>query len=243
MKQLVRYLINNTLRHLGFRLVGIQHDRFMGVDPAIPQIYDRARMLTQTSRANIYCLCEALQYASKQKVPGDFVECGVFRGGSAMAAALMMLHLNDLRPMHLYDTFCGMPEPSEKDVYFDGTSAFEKQALGPGGNKADEAEVSANIASAGYDMSRVFLHKGLVERTLPAEAPDQIAILRLDTDWYESTKHELEHLWPRLSPGGVLIIDDYGFCAGAREAVDDFFAGNPVLLYRIDYTARMAIKR
>jgi len=98
------------------------------------------------------------------------------------------------------------------------------------------------MASTGYNMNRVHLHRGLVEETIPRFAPDRISILRLDTDWYESTKHDLVHLWPRLSPGGILIIDDYGHFAGARDAVDEFFASQPIFLFRVDYTVRMAVK-
>ena len=79
---------------------------------------------------------------------------------------------------------------------------------------------------------------------MPAEAPEEIALLRLDTDWYSSTKHELEHLYPRLAPGGVLILDDYGHWQGARRAVDEYFADNRItlLLNRVDGTARIAVK-
>jgi hypothetical protein len=85
---------------------------------------------------------------------------------------------------------------------------------------------------------------GRVEETLPQAAPDEIAILRLDTDWYESTRHELEHLYPRLSVGGILIIDDYGHWQGARKAVDEYFAGRSpaVFLNRVDYTCRLVVK-
>jgi hypothetical protein len=85
----------------------------------------------------------------------------------------------------------------------------------------------------------------MVEDTLPAEAPEKLAILRLDTDWYSSTKHELETLYPRLAEGGVLIVDDYGHYEGARRAVDEYFAetGQRVLLSRIDYTGRIAVKQ
>jgi O-methyltransferase len=99
------------------------------------------------------------------------------------------------------------------------------------------------MVSTGYEPSLIHLHKkGMVEETLPDKAPPEIAILRLDTDWYASTKHELENLWPRLSIGGVLIIDDYGHFSGAQLATDEFFADKRVLLLRIDYAARMAIK-
>jgi hypothetical protein len=84
----------------------------------------------------------------------------------------------------------------------------------------------------------------MVEKTLPSHAPAQIALLRLDTDWYASTRWELEHLFPRLSRNGVLIIDDYGHFKGARQAVDEHINLHklPLLLNRIDYSGRIAIK-
>ena len=101
---------------------------------------------------------------------------------------------------------------------------------------------TGNMASTGCDPTRLHFHRGMVEQTIPAQAPAQISVLRLDTDWYDSTKHELVHLWPRFSPGGILIIDDYGEFTGARNAVDEYFAGNPPFLFRIDYSRRMAVK-
>ena len=91
---------------------------------------------------------------------------------------------------------------------------------------------------------QIVLIKGMVERTIPDSAPQQIALLRLDTDWYASTKHELEHLYDRLSPNGIIIIDDYGHFKGAKKAVDEYFSlkGIPMLLNRIDYTGRLGIK-
>ena len=81
-----------------------------------------------------------------------------------------------------------------------------------------------------------------MEDTLPAAAPDTIALLRLDTDWYESTAHELRHLYPRLSRGGILLVDDYGHWSGARKAVDEYFGADRPFLHRVDYTARLAVK-
>jgi len=104
--------------------------------------------------------------------------------------------------------------------------------------------VRRNVLATGYPAERVHFIQGKVEDTLPANAPDRIALLRLDTDWYESTHHELTHLYPRLSPGGVLIIDDYGHWQGSRLAVDEFFAARAYtpLLGRMDYTGRMMVK-
>jgi len=100
------------------------------------------------------------------------------------------------------------------------------------------------MRSIAYPQSLVHFVKGRVEDTLPAQAPQRIALLRLDTDWYESTIHELRSLWDRLSIGGILIVDDYGHWAGARRAVDEFIAGlpGPPLLSRIDYSGRLAVK-
>ena len=105
--------------------------------------------------------------------------------------------------------------------------------------------VKRNVASTGYPMELVSFCKGRVEETIPTSAPPQIALLRLDTDWYESTKHELVHLYPRLVSDGVLIVDDYGFWRGARKAVDEYFRERheKVLLNRIDDTGRIAIRR
>jgi O-methyltransferase len=108
----------------------------------------------------------------------------------------------------------------------------------------NEEQVKEALRTSGYPEDRLHFVKGPVEQTLPAGAPEQLALLRLDTDWYESTKHELEHLYPRLTDGGVLIIDDYGHWEGARRAVDEYFeqSGKPLLLNRIDYTGRIAVK-
>jgi O-methyltransferase len=104
------------------------------------------------------------------------------------------------------------------------------------------AEVQAAMRSTGYPEHQIGYVSGRVEETIPESAPSEIALLRLDTDWYGSTRHELEHLYPRLVSGGVLIVDDYGHYAGARQAVDEYFAGRPILLARVDYTGRMAVK-
>ena len=105
-------------------------------------------------------------------------------------------------------------------------------------------EVRRNLGSTGYPDQYISFIEGKVEDTIPTNVPDRISLLRLDTDWYESTRHELQHLYPRLSPGGVLIIDDYGQWAGARKAVDEYVEDKKlkILLHRIDYTGRIAVK-
>ena len=213
------------------------------------RLRERVAPFTMTSTERMYALHEAVRYVSRAQIAGDIVECGVWRGGSSMLAALTLLELGDLRTLWLYDTFAGMTEPGEEDRKWSGESAVDELA---GDDReagafntwafATAEDVRSNMATTGFPSDRTHYVIGKVEDTIPAQLPDRIALLRLDTDWYESTRHELEHLWPLLAPGGVLIIDDYGHWQGARQAVDEFFADAPVLLNRIDYTGRTLVK-
>ena len=179
------------------------------------------------------------------------VECGVWKGGSTMAMALKLNRLGvEDRKIYLYDTFEGMSQPSKEDKTFygdDATYKFEQKRISQDSSdwcNASLEEVKKNCFSTNYPQDKFFFIKGKVEDTIPKYLPSKIALLRLDTDWYESTKHELEYLFPLLEPGGVLIIDDYGHWQGARKAVDEYIQNNrlKILLNRIDYTGRIAIK-
>jgi hypothetical protein len=222
--------------------------RMPDVDRGTREIYHRVAPYTMTSPERIAAVCDAMQYVSSARIPGGYVECGVWRGGSSMAAALSLLAAGDTtRELYLFDTFEGMTAPSEHDVRAEDHSSASRLLSASGSSdkiwcRASIEDVTANILSTAYPADKIRLCRGVVEDTLPREAPQQIAVLRLDTDWYESTKHELETLYPRLSRGGVLIVDDYGYWAGARKAVDDYFAHRPILLNRIDRTARIAVK-
>ena len=211
------------------------------------------RRNTLSSAARLAALCDSVKYLVRDGVEGDLAECGTWKGGSMMAAALTLIRLGDTeRDLYLYDTFAGMAQPTEEDVRspYDGYSPHRRYRRNRRGATSDWAAVSVervrrSLESTGYPPERIHLVAGLVEETLPGHAPEQLALLRLDTDWYASTKHELAHLHPRLSEGGVLIVDDYGHYEGARRAVDEYFAesGEPVLLNRIDYTGRIAIRQ
>ena len=154
------------------------------------------------------------------------------------------------RDLWLYDTFEGMPEPDENDFSKRSGNAKEKfkdvkiSDSSSDWCRATLDDVQANIKIANYPADKIHFIKGKVEDTIPAQMPKSIALLRLDTDWYASTKHELEHLFPLLVTGGVLIIDDYGHWEGCRKAVDEYFAmqTKKPLLVRVDYTGRVAIK-
>lgn len=204
---------------------------------------------TMTSPERIASLCAAVRYVVRAKVPGDVVECGVWKGGSMMAAARTLIKEGDAaRRLHLFDTFEGMTPPGAADVSIDGDSAARLLEISPKQDlvwaRSPLEEARKAVLSTGYDPDRISFVKGRVEDTIPAQAPARIALLRLDTDWYESTRHELVHLYPRLAPGGVLIIDDYGHWKGARKAVNEYLAENNIqlLLNRVDYTGRIALK-
>lgn len=218
-------------------------------DETSAAVYRAVQPYTMTSKERVFALRQSVEYIVRCRIPGDVVECGVWKGGSMMAAALSLKEFGDTRRLHLFDTYEGMSEPSGVDQTFRGEAASTLMAKNERETSAIWAygaldEVRKNVLSTGYDPSLVAFVQGKVEDTLPAHAPETIALLRLDTDWYESTKHELEHLYPRLSVGGVLIIDDYGHWQGSRKAVDEYVREKQlkVLLQRIDYTGRLCIK-
>ncbi len=238
---------SRALRALGYELQRSDSLAVADISAEHRALFERVTPYTQTSLERVVALADAVEYVVRRDLPGDFVECGVWRGGSAMAIALTLsrLGIRDRR-LWLYDTFGVMPPGGEHDADYAGRSVTG-DTLDAVNNASHTtgltlSEVKRAIASTGYPPEHVEYVQGLVEETIPDAAPQRIVLLRLDTDWYDSTRHELVELYPRLQPGGVLIVDDYGHYAGARKAVDDYFASDPILLSRIDYTGRLAIK-
>ncbi|MET8682478.1 TylF/MycF/NovP-related O-methyltransferase [Streptomyces sp. NPDC004647] len=224
--------------------------------PNLPADYDdearavinAVRPYTMTSPERLNALVLATRYVSKHRIPGAVVECGVWRGGSMQAVAHTLISTGDTgRDLYLFDTFEGMPPPTDKDRRRDGESAADLLSRRgkdhPIWAVATLDDVQEGFAPIPYPDERVHYVQGRVEDTIPASAPDEIAILRLDTDWYASTRHELEQLYPRLVSGGVLLLDDYGWWQGSREAVDEFLekTGARLLLLRMD-EGRIAVK-
>jgi hypothetical protein len=206
-------------------------------------LVEAASPYTMTTPAALVALADAVRHVVAAGIEGAIVECGVWRGGSMMAVArTLMAEGRDDVDLYLLDTFEGMPAPGARDVLWSGESADELLAADGdvAGSKlwarAELEQVRHAMALTGYPSSRVHFVEGRVEDTIPEQAPDRIALLRLDTDWYESTRHELIHLYPRLSTGGILVVDDYGFWRGQREATDEFFRDHPPrpFLARVD---------
>ncbi|MEU3056257.1 TylF/MycF/NovP-related O-methyltransferase [Streptomyces griseus] len=224
--------------------------------PAFPEDYDdeakdiiravKPYSMTSPERLNAFIL--ATRHIARHGIPGDIVECGVWRGGSMQACARTLLSVGETeRDLYLFDTYEGMTPPTAEDLRRDGRPARELlDAQGkdrPIWAVASLEDVKAGFENIPYPKERVHYVRGRVEDTVPAQAPEQISILRLDTDWYASTKHELEHLYSRLVSGGVLLIDDYGYWQGSRQAVDEFLdkTGEQLLLLRMD-EGRIAVK-
>lgn len=209
----------------------------------------RCREYTLLNPEKLYAFIEAIRYIEKNGISGDIVECGVWRGGAIMAAALTLKQLNmPERTFYLYDTFAGMSRPTDNDRPMPGTGDFDVSGEFERAKKGEDSsdwcyasldDVKNNLSKIDYDQSKFVYVEGKVEDTLPDALPGPISILRLDTDWYESTKQEMEHLMPLLVPKGVLIIDDYYRWAGNKDAVDEYLDEHeiPILLTRVANSA------
>ena len=180
-----------------------------------------------------YSTYKATELAVRSETPGDFVECGVFMGWQVMIMAATLLKMGSTdREIYLYDTFTGMTEPDENDFntirgsnptdvhrHWHSAQTTAHNTWG----YASIDHVKGNLAKTGYPMERFHFVQGDVMETIPNSDHERIALLRLDTDWYKSTKHELENLYPKVSTGGIIICDDYVAWGGARKAIDEYF--------------------
>ena len=247
---MIKAAVKNVLSKNGYIKVN-SHKNLCDMDKKFIDIYSECKDYTLTSIERMYALFEAVNYILKHDIPGDFVECGVWKGGSVMLIAKMLLeHSVDSRKIYLYDTFEGMVQPTDKDINHANITAKEKWDDKKTGSNSSAwcfspiDEVKNNVFGTGYHENNFVFVKGMVEDTIPITMPETISLLRLDTDFYESTYHELTYLYPLLIQGGILIIDDYGHWRGSREATDQYINENGLKLYlnRVDYAGRVALK-
>ena len=236
--------VKNILKPTGFELVRINRidDRTrvedITMDKKFMDIYQKCRSYTMTSIVKMYSLYKSVEYIVKNKIPGDFVECGVWRGGSVMVMAYTLQMFGDTsRRLYLYDTYKGMTKANnEIDVRYDGKSAGEVKDSWV---YATIDDVRKNVISTGYPKASLCFVEGDVMETIPKIIPNEISLLRLDTDWFESSYHEMKHLFPRLSKRGIFIADDYGYWLGSRKATDKYLEENKVNIFlsRTDETS------
>ncbi len=185
-----------------------------------------------TSRERIEKLYDLLERIRIDNIDGDLVECGVYRGGNILGMMEYCDFYNLNKTIWIYDTFCGMTQPSDLDIDVHKRKAidqFDRIKC-----YASLSEVQKNLSSSSYKNIRYVV--GDVCETLKNDTPAKISLLRLDTDWYESTKCELEILFPKVTNGGSLIVDDYGHWQGARLAFDEYFTNTNYTHKKIDNT-------
>jgi hypothetical protein len=249
--------IKNFLHSRGFSLTKITKDPNKPIELSDEENeiihYVRSNELSMCTTLNLQQTAVAVKYIAMNNIPGDFVECGVFRGGNAIIAAKIFEIYKSEKKVYLFDTFTGMAEPTVHDIKTSSKSlALNKYLLQKRENYIDWAyasieEVKENFQKINLLNNNVVFIKGKVENTLDQESniPQAISFLRLDTDWYESTKKELEKLYPKLVPGGILVVDDYGSFDGAKKAFDEYFKKHspPPFLSLIDSGARVGVKR
>ncbi|MGO4535637.1 TylF/MycF/NovP-related O-methyltransferase [Leifsonia sp. 2MCAF36] len=254
----MRKRINGALSRLtGYELRRVRHSTPQepsapkipaDIDDEAAEIMRLVRPYTMTNVEKLYAGIMAARYINRYNIAGAVVECGVWRGGSmhAIARALDGSGAHD-RDLYLFDTYEGMTAPGPKDRRGDGRPAADLLASYDKTSRvwayASLEDVQEGFRQVPYPEEKLHFIKGPVEETVPGQAPERIALLRLDTDWYESTAHELVHLYDRLTPGGVLLLDDYGWWQGSREAVDEFLARTGARLYLARTgSGRVAIK-
>lgn len=182
---------------------------------------------------NLYHLALRIE---KEQIPGDVIECGTCNGGSAAILARTATHSRLQRTIWLFDSFQGMPEVSQHD----GISADGRTAQSHVGQEVgDIVRVKEALKRVRADMTRVRIVPGWFNETFPTVDVEQVAILNIDADWYESVKLCLETFYDRVVPGGFVSLDDYGHWPGCKKAVDEFFYARqlPYKLIRVDYTA------
>jgi hypothetical protein len=185
-----------------------------------------------------YNVYQSLAYIRENAIPGDLVECGCALGGVAIFMRLCLTRWRMDRTIHLFDTFVGPPIGS-RDTIHGGQELVWSTAM-----ENHRAGTEENIIEATGCLDGFHIVEGFVEQTLPVTSLPELALLRLDTDFYESTRVEFELLYPKLTRGGVLIVDDYGYFQGSRRATDEYLATiRPTpLLNRIDQGVWAGVK-
>jgi hypothetical protein len=205
---------------------------------------------SMTGHLRMFLLSQAVLNAKNNNLEGDFVECGVWRGGNILLYKLLNDFYNLNKSIFAYDTFEGMTSPEDIDINFKGNYAYKLLQENKKSENQKNTHCIAKIDTVKKNILRysnlenIIFITGPVEKTLLLEKnlPKKISVLRLDTDWYASTKVELEILYPRLVHGGVLIIDDYGHWKGSQKATDEFFVNKKKWLHVCDYGCRYLIK-
>ena len=251
-------LFKSLFKKIGYNLSKIENydlnTNFPELTNFEKKIFKDISGLTMTGPDRVFALMKSIEFIKQKNVKGDFVECGVWRGGNLIIFQKYIDKFKLKKKIYAYDTFEGMSEPETIDKTYDEKKAI--YLLSRLKNRNIKKKNNILLAySPKNDVIKNFKNftgsdnlkciKGKVENTLKIKKnlPKKIAILRLDTDWYKSTKIELEKLYPLVQKNGIIIIDDYGYWKGARKAVDEYFRKKKTVIFKIDFTGRMLIKK
>jgi O-methyltransferase len=199
---------------------------------------------SMTSIERITELYNSLEYLRLNNIDGDIVECGVWKGGNILGIMEYLYHHKIDKKIWLYDTFEGMTSPEEIDSDLNNNQASNMMHIPIVLAYSPISEVKQNLEKSKFNKDNLNFVIGDVSVTLldPTNIPKKISLLRLDTDWYKSTKDELYFLYPNLIDNGILIVDDYGHWRGSKQAVDEYFNDKNILIERIDYTGIKIVK-
>ena len=243
--------VKEILNKLGYDLKKVSNQFPAESTPEEKELIESSCKYSTTGIIRMWALVQSIKYIHKKNIDGDMVECGIWKGGNVILMKKMIEKYNLKNKVYGYDTFEGMPDATIWDIDYKGNDASNLMR----NSKKDESvrnihayasltAVENNIRDSVGSMDGINLIQGKVEETLREKKnlPKKISILRLDTDWYESTKAELETLYPRVEKGGIVIIDDYGHFKGAKKAVDEYFGDQKPFMHYVDYTCRLFIK-
>lgn len=199
---------------------------------------------SMTSVERITELYNSLEYIRLKNIDGDIVECGVWKGGNILGIMEYLHHYKIDKKIWLFDTFEGMTSPEDVDLDLNQNHASSMLHIPVVLAYSPLTEVKENLEKSKYNKNNLNFVIGDVSETLmnSDNIPQKISLLRLDTDWYKSTKDELIFLYPKLVKNGVLIVDDYGHWQGSKKAVDEYFENKNVKIEKIDYTGIKIIK-
>lgn len=246
----IKKAMGNLVQLMGFEVTK-KDSKFQSMEKHFIETYALCRKYSMVHLHRMYATFSATRYIVNNGIEGDFVECGVWKGGSSMMMAMTLKQCKDTkRKIYLYDTYEGMTQPTKFDVQTSNNINAKRQWQRLQRKKENEwcyapiDEVKNNMRMTRYPYNKFKFIKGNVLDTLDKEFPERIALLRLDTDFYESTKKEMEVLYPRLVENGVLLIDDYDSWRGSRKAIDEYFEKNKIkpLLHLTGNSGRMMIK-
>jgi O-methyltransferase len=205
----------------------VENVRYWGLPVPIRTV----RRYSMLSYINLFFLQELARRADALELRGDFVECGVYRGGSAGVLGYQAMRSSTTRNLWLYDAFAGMPAASKMDD--DYSRSIEGEFVG------SETQTRRILHRLGVMPGRYQIVRGWFEDTLPQAEPRPVALLHVDCDFYDPVKLALETFYPHIEPGGFVILNDYGGFAGCRAAAEEFLGktGLQLLLRQIDQDA------